>query len=383
MDKIAIIGSGIMAKVVADRARELGIESHCFSFDNSDIACSAVDAFHEVDIFDTDEIIHICEENQIAGVIATTELTILPAAKVASVLGLNGNPVKAAEKITNKYFTREQVKRVKELKQPRFWKYVEGDLPQIDKFPVIVKPIAAGGKRGICVVWSQSELLKAVEGALPFSRAKGVLIEEYLEGGTEYSVESLSYNGQNYIVQITQKDTSGPPHCNELGHHQPAPLSEERRRKVESVISEMLTAVGIENGPCHTEIKIIEGKIYLIEINARPGGDHITHPLTELSTGYPFVSGIIWIALNQFTGHEPINLEKNYAGIYFVTEETADLRTLFDECQKFPWVYAKHQVSEEPSKIMFNDEEGLNYFIYFDKKEKPDIKALMKELEVK
>lgn len=383
MDKIAIIGSGIMAKVVADRARELRIESHCFSFDSSDIACSAVDYFHEVNIFDTDEMIHICKEKKISGVIATTELTILPAAKVASRLGLNGNKVKVAEEITNKYLTREKVNGIKELYQPGFWNYVEGDMPQIDNFPVIVKPIAAGGKRGICVVQSQSELAPAVERALPFSRVKGVLIEEYLEGGTEYSVESLSYNGQNYVVQITQKDTSGPPHCNELGHHQPAPLNEEMRRKVESVISEMLTTVGIKNGPCHTEIKIIDEKIFLIEINARPGGDHITHPLTELSTGYPFVSGIIWIALNQFAGHEPINLQKNYAGIYFLTEETADLKPIFDECQKYPWLYAKHQVCEGPSKIMFNDEEGLNYFIYFDKKEKPDIKALMKKLEIK
>lgn len=377
MDKIAIIGSGIMAKVIADRARELKIESHCFSFDSNDIACSVVDFFHEVNIFDTDEIIHICDENKINGVIATTELTILPAAKVAYHLGLNGNSIKAAEEITNKYFTREKVNKVKELKQPQFWNYVEGDMPEIHDYPVIVKPVAAGGKRGICVVQSQLELTKAVEEALNFSRVRGVLIEEYLEGGMEYSVESLSYNGKNYVVQITQKDTSGPPHCNELGHHQPAQLSDEMRIKVESVISEMLTAVGIENGPCHTEIKIIEGRIYLIEINARPGGDHITYPLTELSTGYPFVSGIIRIALNKFEGYEPVNLEKNYAGIYFLTEETADLKPVFDKCEKYSWLYTRHQVSEKPSKIVFNDEEGLNYFIYFDREKKPDIKALI------
>lgn len=379
MDKIAIIGSGIMAKVIAERARELKIESHCFSFDKNDIACSVVEHFHEVNIFDTDEILHICDENKINGVIATTELTILPAARVAYHLGLNGNSIRTAEEITNKYFTRLKVDSVKDLHQPEYWNYVEGDMPEIHSYPVIVKPVAAGGKRGICVVRSQLELVKAIQEALNFSRVKGVLIEEYLEGGTEYSVESLSCNGRNYVIQITQKDTSGPPHCNELGHHQPAQLGEEMRMKVESVISEMLTAVGIENGPCHTEIKIIERRIYLIEINARPGGDHITYPLTELSTGYPFVSGIIWIALNKFEGHEPVNLEKNYAGIYFLTEETADLKPVFDQCETYPWLYAKHQVSKEPSKIIFNDEEGLNYFIYFDKDKKPDIQALIEK----
>ena len=44
------------------------------------------------------------------------------------------------------------------------------------------------------------------------------------------------------------------------------------------------------NGATHTEIKIVNGDIYLIEINARPGGDHIAHPLTMLSTGYDYLT---------------------------------------------------------------------------------------------
>ena len=114
---------------------------------------------------------------------------------------------------------------------------------------------------------------------------EGVLIEEFLSGGQEYSVESLSYHGKQYIIQVTQKDSSGPPHCIELGHHQPAKLSKDEKSLVEKAVSEALSAAGITNGPCHTEIKMIDGKIYLIEINGRPGGDHIAYPLTELSTG--------------------------------------------------------------------------------------------------
>lgn len=381
MKKIAIIGSGVIAVPIAERARELGIETYCFSFNSHDVACNVVDHFCEVNIFDIEKITEICLENKVGGVIPTTELTILPAAKVADSLGLIGNPITAAEEITNKYLTRKKVRNVKNLNQPKYWHYVEGELPKVDRYPVIVKPIAAGGKRGICVVNEVSELEHAVELALPYSKVKGVLIEEYLDGGTEYSVESLSYKGKNYVIQVTQKDTSGPPHCNELGHHQPARLSDEMRSKVEEVISDMLTVVDIQNGSSHTEIKIINDEIYLIEINARPGGDHITHPLTELSTGYPIISGMIWIALDEFAGHEPIDLEKNYAGIYFVTEETLYLKPLFDCCTDYPWLYRKHQVSEIPSKIVFNDEDGLNYFIYFDKKEEPDIKGLIGKME--
>lgn len=380
MEKIAIIGSGVIAKAIAKRARDLNIESHCFSWNKNDVACEFVDYFHEVNIFEVDKIVKICRETGINGVIATTELTIFPTAKIADELGLNGNPIGVSEEITNKYLIRNKVKNVEGIRQPEYWKYVSGKIPEVKKYPVIIKPIAAGGKRGIHVIYSQSGMADAIKDALIYSKVKGVLIEEYLVRGREYSVESLSYKGKHYIIQMTQKDSSGPPHCNELGHHQPAELCAEMRNKVEKNVSGMLTEVGIENGPCHTEIKIIDNDIYLIEINGRPGGDHIVEPLTELSTGYPFLSAIIWIALNQFESHEPNQMEKNYCGIYFVTEETAYLKPIFDQCENYSWLYKKNKISEEPTKIIFNNEDNLNYFIYYSKDRRPDMTELLRKI---
>ncbi|EMF0615119.1 hypothetical protein G9L35_002410, partial [Enterococcus faecium] len=108
-DKIAIMGSGILAKIFAERAKELGIESHCFSFDPTDVACSVVDYFYEVNIFDTNTITNICKKKEIGGVIATTELTIYPTAVVAANIGALGNDIDVANNITNKFVTREKV----------------------------------------------------------------------------------------------------------------------------------------------------------------------------------------------------------------------------------------------------------------------------------
>ena len=67
------------------------------------------------------------------------------------------------------------------------------------------------------MVHTQDELEKEVSRSALYSRIDGVLIEQYLSGGQEYSVESLSYKGKPYIVQVTRKITSGPPRCLELG----------------------------------------------------------------------------------------------------------------------------------------------------------------------
>ena len=95
-----------------------------------------------------------------------------------------------------------------------------------------------------------------------------------------------------------------------------------------------------------TEIKIINKDIYIIEFNARLGGDKISYPLTELSTGYPYITAVLKIALDEFEGIEINKLENNYAGIYFITEQTKNLKEVFENCEKYEWFYKsiKYQI---------------------------------------
>lgn len=371
MEKIAIVGSGYMAKIIATRAKEIGIETHCFSWDNQSVAAEVVDFFHEISIFDIDEMEKVCKQHSVEGVIATTELTILPVAKLALRLGLNGNSIETAKSITNKYLNRKKVMHIKDIKQPGYWIYKGENIPVIDKYPVIVKPMDAGGKRGISVVYNKTELVEALKVAKHNSRVSEVIVEEYLEEGREYSVESLSFHGKHYIIQITEKDSSGPPHCVELGHHQPPNLEDTIINKVKIGVANILTSIGVENGPCHTEIKICNEQIYLIEVNGRAGGDHIAYPLTELSTGYPYITGIIMAALNRLDEREITNLEHNYCGVHFVTTQNSHLKTIFDHCEEYSWFLKKNQVSDTLKEITHNDGYNTNYFMYYSKIERP------------
>jgi len=373
MKKIAIIGSGYMARIFAERAREIGVESHCFSNDVNSIVIGVADFFHNVNILDFEILLNECRNIGVDGVVATTELTIFPAAYVAENMGLLGNGISVAKYITDKTAVRRKVKYVEGLCQPLFWECTNDRVPHIERYPVVVKPIAAGGKRGVTVVKSEGEISEALKNAICVSKIKGALVEEYLAGGQEYSVESLAYMGRQYILQITQKDSSGPPNCVELGHHQPAALSDEMRERVIAVLKRTLSAAGVTNGPCHTEIKIIDGKIYLIEINGRPGGDHIAYPLTELSTGYPYITGIIKASLGELDENCLSKLERNYCGVYFVTTQTAYLKNTFDTCEKEPWFYKKNHVSDILQPITHNDGFNTNYFMYFSKDGRPKI----------
>lgn len=367
--KLAIIGGGVMASYFGEACQRLGYESHYFSMKDGKINDGVVDYFHEINIFDKDGIVNICREIGIDGVVATTELTVPITAYVANKLNLLGNPVDVANKITDKFRNRNCIKHLSTLMSPRYVyassvkEVIDANIP----FPMILKPTNLGGKRGISVVFSQAQLEDSFKYAQSFindGNKLEVIAEQFLETGIECSVESISYEGKHTIIQITQKDSGGAPHCVELGHHQPANISSDCWAKVVKGVSDGLDAIGLTNGCCHTEIKIIEGKVYLIEFNARPGGDHISHPMVQLSTGFDFIAALAKAAVREL---EPIDVTKfwhRYSGLYYVVKQTEYLKPIFDNCQNESWCVEKNFVTDNLSELTHNDMEHTNYMIY-------------------
>lgn len=358
-----------MASYFGEACHRLGYEGHYFSQIDGKVDDSKVDYFHEINIFDKDGIVTICKEIGVDGVVATTELSVPITAYVANKLGLLGNAVEVAEVITDKYRNRECIKHLTDLLSP---KYVEASsiddiIKSAISYPMILKPVCLGGKRGITVVHNEDELMSAFEYATGFFKngvKPQVIVEQFLEGGMECSVESITFKGHHTIVQITQKDSSGAPHCVELGHHQPAPLSKELWDKVVRGVSSGLTAIGVENGPCHTEVKIIDGKVYLIEFNARPGGGHIWWPMVELSTGFDIIAAVAQAATGDLKPIDVTTFKHRYSGLYYVVKQTANIKSIFDTCEKESWCWEKHFETDELYELKQNDMEHTNYIVY-------------------
>lgn len=375
MKRLAIIGAGHLARTYAERCRELGIESHCFAWADGALANDAVDVFHDISVTEVDRIANVCRELGVDGVVATTELTVYPAAYVADQIGAPGINPQVAAVITDKYRNRRVTQHVEGLKHPDYVLFDEDNPSCLDAvaFPAVVKPTSEGGKRGVTVVSDR----RMLDEALAYARREkkvtsGIIVESFIPEGIECSVESVSVRGETRVVQVTEKWSSGAPHCVELGHHQPACLPADVRRKVEDVVSRAVTAVGVSNGPCHTEVKIVDGEVWLVEFNARPGGDGISYPLTELSTGYPYITAIIQCALGELGLPDPRVFERNYAGICFVVEQTRWMKPIFDTCIEKPWCYERHQVSDDVETLSHNGILDTNYFIYFDRKSRPE-----------
>ncbi len=329
--KVAIIGASYLQLPLVQRAKEMGIRTICFAWAEGAVCKDVADTFYPISIVEKEQILEVCKQEHIDGICTIASDTAAPTvAYVAEQMGLVGNSYEASLKANNKILMRNAFAAAN-VPCPRYW-CISGYSPITDNLsplPLIVKPSDRSGSLGVVKVEKEEDLLPAIKAAQEYSFKHEAIVEQFIEG-REISVEFISYRGVHYPLQITDKETTEAPHFVEIAHHQPADLSKAQYEEIYELTKRALTALGVTNGASHSEYRIPkDGKIYVMEIGARMGGDFIGSDLVQLSTGYDFLRGVIEVALGMFT--TPLLPEHNYSGVYFLSEATAHLKPIIEQ----------------------------------------------------
>lgn len=363
MKKIAIIGASYLQQPLVEKAKEMGLYTICFAWEEGAVCKDLCDKFYPISIVDKEAILKVCREEKIDAVTTiASDTAVITVDYVASQMGLISNPEEYSATTTNKYLMR-QCFIEQGVPSPKFTLVDDLDHYQIKgfKFPLIVKPTDRSGSRGVEKVLDPVQLEEAITRAQKESFEHKAIIEEFVTG-REISVESISYQGKHFILQITDKVTTGAPFFVELEHHQPSSLPQEVKDKVKKIVLKALDALHIEYGASHSELKITEdGDIRVIEIGARMGGDFIGSDLVKLSTGYDFLKGVIEVALGDF--HEPVLSEYHYSGVYFLCEETKDLLPIIQNWKEYPEI-VRAEITDEILRSVECSSDRSGYLIY-------------------
>lgn len=259
-------------------------------------------------------------------VVSFTEFGLYPAALIAEQLNIKGNAVFPV------LHTRNKLKMRRLLEEHGFstinYQYcnsIEDVGTFYDKInaPFILKPIDGAGSQGVCYVASEAHISSAWNWSTQ-NRPCQLIAEEYLLG-KEYSVETLSINGQHEIIAITEKITTGEPHFIELGHASPACIDSRTHKAISKKILHFLDIIQHYTGPAHTEIKVQNNEIKIIESQTRMGGDQIWE-LTELTTGVDVISETIGHLL--CLGKKVRKPEANAAAILFFAYESQQILSI-------------------------------------------------------
>lgn len=311
---VLIFGVGLLQKSIIYRAKLMGL--YTIGIDPAaDATCKdEVDAFEIVGGQDLEGTMAVAKKYQVEAVVtAATDKPLVMMARVAKELNLSFYSVETAQWSTDKFQMKERF----ELggvphAQGRLISKVEEAEGLV--LPVIVKPRDNSGSRGVKLCRDKNELQICIDEALENSKLDTVLVEEFIEG-PEYSIESLHHDGKSEVIQFTEKKTTEFPYNVELGHIQPANISDENKQKICEIIAKIGKALNFENCPSHTELKINDRGIFVIETSPRLGGDYITSTLTPLSTGVNLEDELLKISFGESINPQPKAVQ--YSGVRF------------------------------------------------------------------
>lgn len=328
MKKIIVLGAGEMQIPVIQKVNELGYESIALDYDAQAIGFEYATRHYVVSSTDAEKVLEVARREKADALLTTSDYPVNVVAKVSKILGLPAMSPEVANICTNKYLQRKLFSE-NGINAPKFYLVSEDvDLDSFKEYPYIVKPVDSSASRGVKRVENESELKDAIEEAKGYSRTGQVLIEQFI-GGKEFSVETLTQNDETTVVNITEKHVIGEEYGYfvEDTHIEPARINSDDWSMVEEEVRNALTLIKANNCPSHTEVKIWNGKAYVIEMACRLGGDYITSDLVPLSTGIDMLANLIKLSVG-----EPIDREKIIKKVSCVQFLKP---TNYDRCKEF------------------------------------------------
>ncbi|CAH8711323.1 ATP-grasp domain-containing protein [Paenibacillus thiaminolyticus] len=326
-------GTGMMA---IRKARELGFEPVFLTerperyngLKELDCRIVLIDTNSEAALIDwvTQE---SAQDRDIVGIMSTSDYYIESVARLARHFGWIGNSRESIAACRNKVIFREKLD-AHQVAQPRFLAIdsMEALMEARSSIPLpcILKPADDSGSNHVrlCFRWDEveqmtAEILAIKHNARGQATARTVLLEQYIEG-PEFSVEMFSWQGQCFVIGITEKRLTGYPYFVEAGHLFPARLSVNVRQEIEQTVERALAAVNYRFGASHTEVKWTPEGCVVIESNARLAGGMIPE-LVRRSTGIDLLQEQIWCAAGKAPEWPQTVEYTNYAGIHFLVSD--------------------------------------------------------------
>lgn len=220
------------------------------------------------------------------------ELYVKSADQFASALGLR-RFVSDAEAVRDKYAMRRAFAGKVACPESRVVKAGEdaATLPDL-KFPCVLKPRHGFGSICVFKARNRGELASAQKGMQaamaflvrrhPLAIPSDDMLLESFVGGMEHNVELFLANGNSVFELVSDKLPMEGAYFVKTGHVMPSRLSPADVNRVKEAARAAATAVGIEWGWAHAEIKLADGVANVIEIAARPGGGY-TRKMVKLA----------------------------------------------------------------------------------------------------
>ena len=298
MKKLLVIGAGFLQDFVICKAKSMGYEVLAVDGNPDAVGFKHADRYKAVNIVDEKACLEYARAEKVDGVLtAATDYGVLTAAYIAQEMQLPGLNYEVAKLIKNKYRVRKCLyeNRVDDTEQA-YEVNESTDLNELCErvvFPVMVKPCDGSGSRGANRVDCKSDFVEACKIAMDASITNRAVIESFIVG-MEYGAESLVVNGEAFVLGVMRKWMTEPPYYAELGHAIPTDLPAEVEERARKCVEGAIKALGVNFGSVNMDMLITaEGKVHIVDIGARMGGNMIGPCVIPYGTGVDYMANMI------------------------------------------------------------------------------------------
>lgn len=254
-------------------------------------------------------------------VIATDDESSVLAAFISRELGLPHNSVESAEAARNK-FARRTILKEAGLASPEFQRIGIDEAP-VNRigYPCVLKPTDLAASRGVIRADTPAEFEEAFRRIAtmlrdPEVRTEGVvLVESYLRGG-EVALEGLLTEGKLRVLALFDKpDPMEGPFFAETIYTTPSRLPPATQEEIVTATAKASEALGLVHGPIHAELRVHDGRAWILEVAPRCIGGRCSRAL-RFGTGISLEELILRHAVGQEVSG--LERERRAAGVMMI-----------------------------------------------------------------
>lgn len=311
--KLLLLGAMPTHIPVIQRAKERGIYVITCDYIPDNPGHKYADEAHYDSTTDNNAVYSLAKKCNVDGIMTfNSDPAAATAAYVSEILGLSSSGYNAVSIMSEKDKFR-QFLYDNGFNTPRFNRYTSFNELWEDKFsfqwPIIIKPVDSSGSKGVSVVFNENQMSSCFEEAMSFSRSKRVIVEEFIESeGAQIHGNAFVKNGKIEFIYLG--DHHFDAKINNLlpiSTTWPSVRKTAEIKAVEKEVQRFITAIGYKQGGIDIEARISakDGKIYLIEVGARNGGDYVPIVIQKAS-GFNFIDAWIDCVLEETTEHNKV-----------------------------------------------------------------------------